>query len=81
MVKVTRKVDTVNIEIDANLAEKLLEVMSHVRDDTVHPIYRDWDKLKYALVEDADINDPSPLYRVEGYGHPDNHVLSIRWRN
>lgn len=64
---VERNVDTVRIEMDIDLAEKLLEVMNQVADWTDMAYDSSFDRLRDMLRENAEIRTPSPLYiaRVE----------------
>lgn len=78
-VEVRREVDTVIMEMDVAVAEKLLEVISMVRDDTtVHPLFNYWEDLRTGLEEH--VRYPSPLYDVKIYGHPMNKVWSITYK-
>lgn len=63
--KVERKVDTVIIEMDVSVAEKLLEVLFLVQDNTSAIGLGDMGSLRYGLVEDAMVRYPSPLYIAE----------------
>jgi hypothetical protein len=61
---VTRKVDTVIVEMDIDVAEKLLEVLMQV-DDTTNRYTNDLADLGVKLMTGADVRTPSPLYIAE----------------
>jgi len=81
--KVERRVDTVIIEMDIDVAEKLTAVLGKVIDNSFtrfiggsRPIY----DLYSRLVNDAEVRAPSPLYRVsvdENYTLPNNPAILI----
>lgn len=71
--------DTVTITMNVAEAEKLSTVLSGVRDGTAtHPLFKSWDDFTDAL-QDV-VRYPSPLYKVEIYGHPLNKVWSIEYK-
>src|SRR3982750_2653779 len=63
--KVTRRVDTVIIEMDISNAEALLEVVSKVEDLAM---MRPVEVLASALRRSGEIRYPSPLYEFDSYG-------------
>lgn len=70
--KVKRRVDTVIVEMDIATAEKLLEIIGHVKDETIGARYgSDIDDLSVRLYEDAEVRYPSPLFTVGG--NPDRN--------
>lgn len=80
--KVERKVDTVIIEMDISMAEKLAEVIGNVIDKTSGATFgtpRNLDTLLVMLGNDADVRWPSPLY--ESYFSAENpEAVTLRDR-
>lgn len=70
--KVERKVDTVILELDIDLAEKVVAIIGNVRDDSRN--HGDIFELFNRMIDDARVRWPSPLYRADG----DVTVSSIR---
>lgn len=64
--KVTRKVDTVVVEMDIDLAEKVLEILRQVNDHT-STYGSEVGELRMALLTEADVRAPSPLYIADIY--------------
>lgn len=64
MTTVTRKVDTVIIEMDIDVAEKLVEILMLVADRTTRD--EQINDLRIDLMQHADIRWPSPLYDAVG---------------
>lgn len=63
--KVERKVDTVIVEMDVSIAEKLAACLNTVLDKTGHThtsILSDMAEFRRMLAVNADVRVPSPLY-------------------
>ena len=58
---VKRQVDTVTVEMDIDVAEKLVEVLMQVQDTTTR-YTNDMAYLACKLMEEADVRTPSALY-------------------
>lgn len=75
-IKVERKVDTVIVEMDISMAEKVSELLFLVQDDTrmarSHNYGWDVQHLRVALEEDADVRFPAPGVLAEA---KDGYVL------
>lgn len=63
--KVERRVDTVIVEMDISAAEKLMQVLSLVIDQTDGFMLTDIGRLRMGLTEDAEVRFPSALYVAE----------------
>lgn len=63
--KVERRVDTVIIEMDIAVAEKLQEVLFIVQDNARTAYGSDLVELRVRLEEDAEVRFPSPLFKAE----------------
>lgn len=67
--KVERKVDTVIVEMDIDVAERLVEILQMVKDETR------WAKsyhgsqigtLRNGLIDNAEVRSPSALHKADG---------------